>query len=181
MLRVGQSAPDFNARAYVLGAITNVALHEFRGMWVVLLFYPLDFTFSCPIELRAFDDHLFAFYDLDAEVIAISVGSVYFDQAWCDSDLADVRYPLLPDTTKQIGRDYGLVERLEDHHSVCGICIIDPAGIVQYQAVKATHAIWSPSEILRLLEVLQMDSQPSMQPNSIEVSIPKGGSAYREV
>lgn len=154
MLRPGQVAPDFTGEAYVGGAIRELSLQAFRGKWTVLLFYPLDFTFICPTELRAFGRSLEEFHARDANVIAISVDSVYSHQAWCERDLPDVRYPVLSDITKQIARDYGVLDEAKGI-ALRGTFIIDPEGIVQYQVVSALNVGRSSDETLRVLEALQ--------------------------
>jgi alkyl hydroperoxide reductase subunit AhpC len=154
MLRVGQKAPDFIASAYVNGEITNVRLSDYRGRWVVLVFYPLDFTFVCPTELLAFAASAEEFKSLNAEVIALSVDSVYSHKAWIERDLRGVRYPIVSDITKQISREYGV---LDDDQGVAlrGTFVIDPEGVVQYEVVSALNLGRSTDETLRALEALQ--------------------------
>jgi alkyl hydroperoxide reductase subunit AhpC len=154
MLRVGQKAPDFVASAYVNGEITNVRLADYRGRWVVLVFYPLDFTFVCPTELLAFAGNAEEFKNLNAEVIAISVDSVYSHKAWVERDLKDLRYPIASDITKQISREYGVLDE-EKGVALRGTFVIDPEGVVQYEVVSALNLGRSTDETLRALEALQ--------------------------
>ncbi len=155
MAFVGQLAPSFKGEAYMQGEIMELSLEAFRGMWVVLVFYPLDFTFVCPTKLRAFANDLEAFRELEAEVIAISVDSVYAHHAWCERDLPEVRYPLVSDITKQIAHDYGVLDEAKGT-ALRGTFIIDPEGIVQYQVVSAENLGRSTDETLRSLQALQM-------------------------
>lgn len=154
MPRVGQKAPDFVASAYVNGEITTVHLAEYRGRWVVLVFYPLDFTFVCPTELLAFAGNAEEFKHLNAEVIALSVDSVYSHKAWVERDLKDLRYPIASDITKQISREYGVLDE-EKGVALRGTFVIDPEGVVQYEVVSALNLGRSTDETLRALEALQ--------------------------
>jgi peroxiredoxin (alkyl hydroperoxide reductase subunit C) len=154
MLRIGHHAPDFEASAFADGDIKSVRLSDYRGHWVVLVFYPLDFTFVCPTELLAFAGHADEFRRLDAEVIAISVDSVYSHKAWVERDLQAVRYPIVSDITKQIAREYGVLDE-DNGVALRGTFIIDPEGVVQYEVVSALNLGRSTDETLRALEALQ--------------------------
>lgn len=154
MTLVGQPAPSFKAEAYIRGDITELSSQQLRGRWAVLVFYPLDFTFICPTELRAFGQECEEFRKLGAEVVGISVDSVYSHKAWCERDLPEVRYPLLSDITKQIARAYGVLDE-EKGIARRGTFIIDPDGVVQYQVVTADSVGRSTSETLRSLIALQ--------------------------
>ena len=152
--RVGLPAPSFQGQAYVSSEIREVSLDAFRGQWVVLVFYPLDFTFICPTELRAFADDLEKFHVLRAEVVAVSVDSVYSHKAWFERDLPEVHYPVVSDITKQIARDYGVLDEARGV-ALRGTFIIDPEGIVQYQVISAQGLGRSTEETLRSLQALQ--------------------------
>ena len=154
MVRVGLPAPDFTGEAYVRGEITELSSQKLRGKWAVLVFYPLDFTFVCPTELRAFGQDAEAFRKLGAEVVAISVDSVYAHKAWCERGLPEVRYPLVSDMTKQIAREYGVLDEAKGI-ALRSTFIVDPEGIVQYQVVSADNVGRSTAEILRSLQALQ--------------------------
>ncbi len=154
MAKVQEVAPDFRAQAYVGGEIKEIALSDYRGKWVVLVFYPLDFTFVCPTELRAFADGYEAFKKEGAEVIAISVDSVYSHKAWMERDLPTVKYPVVSDLQKTIARAYGVL--LEDKGvALRGTFIIDPQGVIQYQVVSALNLGRSTEETLRVLRALK--------------------------
>jgi len=154
MVRIGQPAPAFRAQAYQNGEFKDVALSDLHGRWVVLVFYPLDFTFVCPTELRAFAEHYEAFRASGADVIAASVDSVYTHKAWFERDLPMVQYPVLSDITKSIARSY---EVLDEAGGVAlrGTFIIDPEGVLQYMVVAGLNSGRSTDETLRALQALQ--------------------------
>lgn len=104
-LRVGQAAPDFTATAVYDQEFSEVKLSNYRGKYVVIFFYPLDFTFVCPTEITAFSDRYNAFKDLNTEVLGISVDSEFSHLAWTQTDrksggVGDLNYPLVSDIKK---------------------------------------------------------------------------------
>lgn len=155
MVTIGKPAPDFVADCYINGQIKNgVKLADFRGKWVVLVFYPLDFTFVCPTELKAFAADYTKFQELGAEVIGISVDSVYSHKAWFERDMPEVKYPVASDLTKKIAADYGVLDP-EKGVSLRGTFLIDPRGVLQYSVVAGLGLGRSTAETLRTLEALQ--------------------------
>ena len=111
-LRVGEPAPDHRVEAYERGAPapTTFSLSDHRGKWVVLFFYPRDFTFVCATEIAAFAERHAAFLNDQAVVIGASTDSSFSHKAWFESDprLADVRYPVIADTAHELSRSYGV-------------------------------------------------------------------------
>src|SRR4026209_1530538 len=110
---VSQPAPDFKADAYVNGDFKEVSLSQFRGKYVVLFFYPLDFTFVCPTEIIAFSHKIQEFRKRGGEVLGVSADSTFCHLAWIrtprtDGGLGGLTYPLVSDITKQISADYGV-------------------------------------------------------------------------
>ncbi|OGP86192.1 MAG: thioredoxin peroxidase [Deltaproteobacteria bacterium RBG_13_65_10] len=161
MIKVGQPAPDFTTQAYVNGQFKTVSLKDkdFRGKWVVLFFYPLDFTFVCPTEILGFSDHLAEFQGMGAEVITCSTDSVHSHRAWANtprakSGVEGVKIPMLEDTSHRITRDYGVLIE-EQGIALRGTFIIDPEGVLQYMVVHALNVGRSVSETLRVLQALQ--------------------------
>jgi peroxiredoxin (alkyl hydroperoxide reductase subunit C) len=147
---VGRPAPAFKAQAYVAGEIRDVSLADHKGRWVCLFFYPLDFTFVCPTELRAFAKRLEEFDAEDCDVMAASVDSVYSHKAWIERDLAEVEYPVLSDITHAISRDYGVL--IEDQGiALRGTFLIDPEGVLRYAVVSDLNLGRSTDETLRVL------------------------------
>lgn len=155
---VQKLAPDFTAEAVLGEEFTTVTLSKLRGKWVVLYFYPLDFTFVCPTEITAFEDHLDEFKKLNAEVIGVSVDSKYSHLAWVktprsEGGVGKLRYPLVSDLTKKIAADYGVL--LEEGIALRGLFIIDPDGKVVYQTVHDLNIGRNTREVLRVLQALQ--------------------------
>lgn len=158
---VGQPAPDFDmASTRNLEKLNeNVKLADYKGKWVVLLFYPLDFTFVCPTELTTFSDRLDDFEAIGAEVIGISTDSVHSHRAWVNTPrekngVQGLRYPLAADITKQVARDYGVL--IEDKGiALRGLFVIDPEGILRYKVVHDLNVGRSAEETLRVIQALQ--------------------------
>lgn len=152
---VGKPAPLFkDVTAYVKGGeFTKVSLEQYRGKWVVLFFYPRDFTFICPTEIRGFAKHLEDFRKMNAAIVGASTDSEWSHKAWMERDLPEVTYPIIADTTHQIARDYQVLN--DDGASERGLFIIDPEGVVKYVLVSAGSVGRSVKETLRVLEALQ--------------------------
>ncbi|MEE6525272.1 hypothetical protein FKM82_025167, partial [Ascaphus truei] len=111
---VTQHAPQFKGTAVVNGEFKELSLDDFKGKYLVLFFYPLDFTFVCPTEIVAFSDKANEFHDVNCEVVAVSVDSHFCHLAWTNTPrksggLGHMNIPLLSDLTKQISRDYGVL------------------------------------------------------------------------
>lgn len=162
-LQVGQKAPEFKADA-ALGndEFKNISLADYKGKWLVLFFYPLDFTFVCPTEINAFSDELDKFKKLGAEVIGVSVDSKFSHNAWVktsrkEGGIQGLKYPLLADINKTIAGDYGVL--LPAGIALRGLFIIDPEGILQYQVVNFLNFGRSTEETLRVLQALQTVKQ----------------------
>lgn len=152
MPMIGQPAPQFVAPAVVDGGdFKDINLADFKGKWVVMFFYPLDFTFVCPTEITQFRDTLKDFRAEGAEVLGVSIDSVHSHRRWIKDDLGDLGYPLLGDVTKRVSRDYGVL--LEDKgFATRGTFIIDPEGKIQYMAIHNTNVGRDTKEILRVLQ-----------------------------
>jgi peroxiredoxin 2/4 len=157
---VGKKAPDFIATT-VKGNefIENFSLSNLRGHYVVLFFYPLDFTFVCPTELHAFNDKLGEFEKRDVEVIAVSVDSHFSHFAWLETPkkkggIEGVRYAIVSDINKSISRDYDV---LVEGQGIAyrGLFLIDREGIVRHQVVNDLPLGRSVEEVLRMVDALQ--------------------------
>src|SRR5690349_21434382 len=116
MLQVLQKAPEFKGEAVVgSGDFKNIALQDFKGKYVILFFYPMDFTFVCPTEIQEFSRRAGDFEKEDAQVIGVSVDSKYSHRAWIQNGLGELRFPLLADFSKAISRDYGALLEEKAH------------------------------------------------------------------
>lgn len=153
-LQVGSPAPTFRAEAFMPdGKFMNVSLEDYRGKWVVLFFYPLDFTFVCPTEILEFNKHTDEFTKENAQVLGISTDSVYSHQAWA-KDLGKLHFPLLADMTKEISMDYTVLLE-EKGIALRGTFIIDPEGILKHVTINDLPIGRSVKETLRVLHAAQ--------------------------
>jgi alkyl hydroperoxide reductase subunit AhpC len=160
---VGEPAPDFAAPAVVGGEIKSVRLSDFRGKYVVLIFYPKDFTFVCPTELIAFSDRAGEFEALNTQLIAASTDTEETHLAWIKTPrtrggLGNMRMPIVADTTKEITARYGvLLERAGI--ALRGLFIINPEGVIQQVTVNDLPIGRSVDETLRLLQAIQFHAE----------------------
>ncbi len=159
--KVGQPAPDFKMKTTAdLEKLSSTAsLADYAGKWLVLFFYPLDFTFVCPTEITALSDRIEDFTSIGAEVLGVSIDSVFSHRAWLNTPrdqngIAGTAYPLASDITKQVARDYGVLVE-EAGIALRGLFIIDPSGVLQYAVVNNLNIGRSVDETLRVLEGLQ--------------------------
>jgi peroxiredoxin 2/4 len=153
MLQIGKAAPDFTAQAVVNGEIKDISLKDYKGQWVVLFFYPLDFTFVCPTEIQGFNQHYDAFKALNCQILGASVDSVYSHLDWL-KDLGQLQFPLVSDLTKRISRDYGIL--IEDKGiSLRGAFIIDPEGNLRSYVVNDLSVGRNVEEMLRVVQAFQ--------------------------
>lgn len=158
---VGQPAPDFDMASTknIQKLNENVKLSDYKGKWLALLFYPLDFTFVCPTELTAFSDRYQELEGIGAEVIGVSTDSVYSHRAWLQTPrdkggVEGLKYPLAADSTKAVSRDYGVL--LEDRGiALRGLFVIDPQGVLRYKVVHDLNIGRSVEETLRVIQALQ--------------------------
>ncbi len=153
---IGKQAPDFELEAYVNGEIKNVKLSEYKDKWLLLFFYPADFTFVCPTELEGFADDYEKFKSKDTEIVAASVDSVYVHKAWAEQDkrIAKVKFPMLADRNAVVSKAYGVYDE-ESGNAHRGLFIIDPKGIVKYITITDDNVGRSTEETYRVLTALQ--------------------------
>ena len=161
MVLVNKLAPDFAAKAVVKKQIVeDFRLSDFLGKkYVVLFFYPLDFTFVCPTELHAFQEKLQEFATRNVEVIGVSTDSWFSHLAWLnlsrkEGGIEGITYPLVSDFTKKIAKDYDVLIE-EEGVALRGLFLIDKNGIVQHQLVNNLSLGRSVDEVLRLVDALQ--------------------------
>lgn len=155
---VQKPAPQFSAEALIGEEFKTVKLADFKGKWVCLFFYPLDFTFVCPTEITAFNDNYKSFKEVNCEVVGCSVDSKFSHLAWAktprkEGGIGKLQIPLLADITKDIGRDYGVL--LPDGVCLRGLFLINPEGKVAYSVVHDLGVGRSVDETLRVLKAFQ--------------------------
>lgn len=158
-LRVGQSAPDFTATAVVDQEFKTIKLSDYRDQYVVLFFYPLDFTFVCPTEITAFSDRYDEFKSLNTEVLGVSVDSEFSHLAWIQTErkaggLGDLAYPLVSDIKKEISIAYNVLEP-EAGVALRGLFLIDKDGTIQHATINNLSFGRSVDETLRVLQAVQ--------------------------
>ncbi|RMF93262.1 MAG: peroxiredoxin [Candidatus Schekmanbacteria bacterium] len=153
-VKVGELAPDFTMEGVYNEKFKKYTLKKYRGKWVVLFFYPLDFTFVCPTEITEFSRNYEKFKKLNAEVFGVSTDSKFSHLAWIERDLKGLKYPLLSDTNHKVSRDYGVLIE-EEGIALRGLFIIDPDGKLRYQVVHDLSVGRNVNETLRVLEALQ--------------------------
>ena len=160
---VTKEAPDFNATAVMPdNSFKELKLSSYRGKYVILFFYPLDFTFVCPSEIIAFDAALEKFQKKNTQVIGVSVDSHFTHLAWKNTPrkeggIGPIRYPLVSDLTKSIARDFGVL--LEGGVALRGLFLIDKEGIVRHALINDLPIGRSVDEALRTLDALQFHEQ----------------------
>jgi peroxiredoxin 2/4 len=158
-LFIGQLAPEFTAMAVCGQEFCTVKLTSYRGQYIVLFFYPLDFTFVCPSEVMAFSDRHAEFQALDTIVLGISIDSQYSHLAWIQTDrtlggVGELAYPLVSDLTREISTAYQVLDPKQGF-ALRGLFIIDPAGIIQHLSINNPSVGRSVDETLRILQAIQ--------------------------
>jgi peroxiredoxin (alkyl hydroperoxide reductase subunit C) len=155
---VGKRAPAFSLNAVQEGQFKTISLDQYKGKWVVLFFYPLDFTFVCPTEILAFSDRYDEFQELGAEVIGASVDSQFTHLAWTErprsqGGIQGLRYPLVADLGKTLASDYGVLN--DGGVALRGLFLVDPDGVIQHATVNNLGVGRSVDEALRILQAFQ--------------------------
>lgn len=149
---IGEEIPDFEAEIYHEESFKKVRLSDYRGKWLVLFFYPADFTFVCPTELEDLADNYGQFKDLETELLSVSTDTVFVHKAWHDhSDaIRKVTYPMLADPTGMLSRMLG-VYLPDEGVALRGTFIVDPDGVLQAYEINANNIGRSSDELLRKL------------------------------
>ena len=156
---VAKPAPNFTAQAVMTdGSFKEIKLSDYKGKYVILFFYPLDFTFVCPTEIIAFSKSMDEFKKRNTEVLGVSVDSHFSHLAWRNTDrknggLGDIAYPLVADLNKKITYDYGVMH--EAGIAFRGLFLIDKEGVVQHQVINNLPLGRNIDEALRMVDALQ--------------------------
>jgi len=160
---VGKQAPDFTAEAVMPdGSFSELTLSDFKGKYVVLFFYPLDFTFVCPTEIIAFDKRNAKFAEKNVQLLGCSIDSKFSHWAWRNTKvrnggIGQVTYPLVADITKNIARDYDVL--INDAVALRGAFLIDKEGVVQHQVINNLPLGRNIDEMLRMVDALQFTEE----------------------
>lgn len=153
-IKIGEKVPHLTATTYWNGDFKDITLADYQGKWVVLFFYPLDFTFVCPTEIEAFAKKENDFKKLNAAVIGASTDSQHSHKAWFQRDLQQVKYPIVADTTHLWSRSFNILKE-DEGIAYRGTFIIDPEGVLRYSVVSDLNVGRSVDETLRVLQALQ--------------------------
>ena len=162
MLGVGEKFPQFNLKAVVSTdvktAFEEVNNQTYKGKWTLVFFYPKDFTFVCPTEIKGFGDLNKQFTDRDTQVLGASVDSEFVHLAWRQNhaDLKTLPFPLLSDIRRELSTDLGILDKKEGV-SQRATFIVDPEGIIRFVYVTDLNVGRNPKELLRILDALQTD------------------------
>ncbi|HNX49885.1 MAG TPA: peroxiredoxin [Thermoanaerobaculaceae bacterium] len=160
MSLIGKPAPAFTLEGYTRGEFTTTSLEGLRGKWVLLLFYPLDFTFVCPTEVLAFSDAAAAFRDRHCEIFGVSVDSKFTHKAWAETSRQNgglggsPDFTLLSDLTRHTARDYGVMME-EAGVALRGLFLINPEGVIVHETTNFLPVGRSSREALRTLKAFQ--------------------------
>jgi len=156
MSMIKETAPDFETDAYFDGDIRKVKLSGYSGKWVVLFFYPGDYTFVCPTEIEGFAEDYGKFKEKNCEILSVSTDSAHVHKAWASSDprIGKVKYPMLADRNGEISRCYSVYNESKGS-ALRGLFIIDPEGKVRYETITDDSVGRSTEETFRVLCALQ--------------------------
>ena len=153
--RTGDNAPDFKAQGFFRGNVSEYSLASCKGKWLVLFFYPADFTFICPTEVTGFSKMAKAFVDETAMIFGASVDSIDSHRSWA-AELGGLDYPLLSDESKTLSEAYGVLDEKEKV-ALRATFIINPAAVIYYQVVSHVNVGRSVEETLRVLKALRTE------------------------
>ncbi|MDD5726443.1 MAG: peroxiredoxin [Patescibacteria group bacterium] len=155
MLNLNHAAPPFSGiTAYQKGEFKKISLSDYKGQWLILFFYPRDFTFVCPTEIKAFSAQEPEFKKFNASILAASTDSEWSHKAWFERDLPEVNFPILADTSHGLSKAYDVFNE-DDGSANRGLFIVDPDQMVRYALISAGSVGRSVMETLRVLEALQ--------------------------
>ncbi len=153
MVQIGQIIPDLQLEAYQNDEIKTIRLSDYRGQWLILFFYPADFTFVCPTELEELADIYPKLKELNAEVLSVSTDTVYVHKAWHDSSkaISKIRFPMVADPAGLLSRTFGTyIEGVG--LSLRGTFVVDPDGVLRIVEIHDNSIGRSAKELLRKLQ-----------------------------
>ena len=155
-LEIGEMAPNFSVEALVGNDTKKVSLSDYKGKWVVLFFYPADFTFICPTELGDLADKYEEFKSINTEILSVSTDTTFVHKAWKDNSetIKKINFPMIADPTGRMCRNYGTYIR-EEGLSLRGTFVIDPEGKLKAYELHDNSIGRSTNELLRKLKAAQ--------------------------
>lgn len=155
MLRVGDHTPDFTLPGFFQGKVSDYSNKNYQGKWLVLFFYPADFTFICPTEVVGFSQRVKEFSAENGEILGVSVDSVASHRSWAE-ELGGIDYPLLSDEEKKVTRAYGVLDEKEGV-ALRATFLINPSGEIAYVVMSHVNVGRSVDETLRVLKALRTE------------------------
>ncbi len=153
MIVIGDKAPEFIMKGVLKGKVSEYSLKQFKGKWVILFFYPKDFTFVCPTEVKGFNKLHLEFKKINAEILGVSVDPVEMHKEWVD-ELGGLDYPLLSDPDRKVSAAYGVLNPKEQV-AIRASFIIGPDSVIQCGSAYSSNVGRSVAETLRVLKALQ--------------------------
>jgi peroxiredoxin (alkyl hydroperoxide reductase subunit C) len=154
MLTVGQTLPQFSGECLLPnGEFSPISLSDYKGKWLVLFFYPLDFTFVCPTEIQGFNKLNDQFKKLNTNVLGCSVDSVNCHKAWTEHGLGKIAFPLIGDLTRDLAQGCGVLSHEGFSHRAT--FIVNPDGVIESVTINSSNVGRSTEETLRTLQALQ--------------------------
>ncbi|RYD15140.1 MAG: peroxiredoxin [Lysobacteraceae bacterium] len=163
MLTIGDKFPAFNLKATVGTdsldtAFSTINNETYKGKWLLVFFYPKDFTFVCPTEIKGFGDLNAQFADRDCQVLAASTDTEFVHLAWRrdHKDLRDLPFPMLADTAKRLSTELGILDG-DEGVAKRATFLVDPEGVIRFVYVTDGSVGRNPQEVLRVLDALQTD------------------------
>jgi alkyl hydroperoxide reductase subunit AhpC len=162
MLGIGKKFPDFNLKGVISSdiknAFTDIHSKSYEGKWLVVFFYPKDFTFVCPTEIKGFGDLNKDFKDRETQVLAVSTDSEFVHLAWKQNhkDLTNLPFPMLSDIRRDLSSTLGILDEGE-LVAQRATYVVDPGGVIRFVSVNDGSVGRNPKEVLRVLDALQTD------------------------
>ena len=154
MITIGKQAPDFELGGVMHGKFGKYSLKDYKQKWLIVFFYPLDFTFVCPTEIKAFSKHTPDFKKVHCEIVGVSVDSIHSHRAWIEGTLGKLHFPLLSDFHKKMSEAYGVLKE-DEGVAYRGTFVIDPKGIIRHITISDNDVGRSVEETLRVVKALQ--------------------------
>jgi len=156
---IGTKAPDFTMNSYNGKGLDfdKISLSDYSGKWLVMVFYPLDFTPIWQTEITEFSTRIDEFNEINSDVLSVSTDSEHSHKAWCGVELGDINFQMAADMTKDVSRDFGILVE-EEGISQRGLFIIDPEGVLRYSVIHDIDVGRNVDETLRVLKALQTEA-----------------------
>ncbi|MBT7902786.1 peroxiredoxin [Candidatus Woesearchaeota archaeon] len=164
MIKINEKAPEFTENAYVGGEIKKISLEDYKGKWVVLFFYPADFTFVCPTELGDLADNYETIKNLGAEIISVSTDTAFVHKAWHDTSetIKKIKFPMLADPSRRVCTAYGTL--IEDEGlSLRSTVLINPEGEIKVFEFHDNSIGRNTKEIIRKIQAAKFVSEHNGQ------------------